>query len=129
VTGGHRRGFTLIEVLVALSLLGVLGAAVSGALAAGLRLQVQAARTADRTRLLAPYAVPGGPPVGALPACGDVAGDGPPVACVRAWTACDLAAGALSCGGGGGSDLLRIELDVAPASGGPRPLVVWRRAP
>lgn len=127
MTRHHRRALTLIEVLVALSLLGVLGAAVSGALVTGLRLQSQAVRTAERTRLLAPYAVPGGPPVDALPACHEARGDGPTVACVRATTRCDLVGGVLTCGGSG--RLRRIELEVVPGSGGHRPLVVWRRSP
>jgi prepilin-type N-terminal cleavage/methylation domain-containing protein len=127
VTRRGSRGFTLIEVLVALSLLGVLSAAVSGALVTGLRLQAQAARTAERTRLLAPYAVPGGPRVDVLPACREVAGDGPAMACVRATAACQPLAGVLACGAGG--ELRRTALDVAPGHGARPPLVVWRRSP
>ena len=127
MTRRDRRALTLIEVLVALGLLGVLGAAVSGALATGLRLQAQALRTAERTRLLAPYAVPGGPAVDGLPACGDVRGDAPAAACVRATMRCDVVGGVLTCAGSG--RLRRIALDVVPGSGGQRPLVVWRRSP
>lgn len=123
----RRTGFTLIEVLVALGLLGVLGAAVSGALVAGLRLQAEAVRTAERTRLLAPYAVPAGPPVDALPACDEVASDAAATVCVRGASRCRVAAATLACGGEG--TLRRIELAVVGGAVPRQSLVVWRRAP
>jgi hypothetical protein len=125
-TGRSRAGLTLVEALVACALLALLGAAVAGVLSAGLRLQADAARSAERTRLLAPYAVPGGPPVDPLPSC-DAAGDGEPNVCVRARSRCRVAAGTLACDGRGG--LLRVRLDVVPSPPRAAPLTVWRRAP
>lgn len=121
-----RGGLTLAEVLLACAVLALLGGAVAGLLSAGLRLQAGASRSAERTRLLAPYAVPGGPSIESLPPCGAVRDAGPTV-CVRARARCRVDAGVVACDGRGG--LLRARLDVVPSPARTDPLTVWRRAP
>lgn len=128
-----RTGLTLIEVLVACTVLAVLGASAAGLLTAGARLQAHAARRSARTEALAPWTVPGARPATRLPSCDTARATAEaPAACVRVRRRCRLAATSVACDGAGA--LWRLDLDVVDANGlplpaGAAPLRVWTEAP
>jgi len=114
---GCRAGFTLIEVLVAATVLTLFVLASSAAFTTAARLQVRAKRLAARTSALERFVVAAGPVLAALPDCvSGVPESESPSACIVTRERCDVAhaTGTLSCAGG---PLIRAQLRLAERSG------------
>ena len=148
MTRVRRRGWTVVEVLVALAVFALLAAATAGVLTTALRLQAEAGRVAQRVAAFGPAAAgldatgtgtdgtsTDGTGGSAPPSCAEASDgqrsevDGAGEPCLDARTRCHVTAGGDAvCDGRG--PLLRSDWSWSGHDGGSAPSVTsWRWAP
>lgn len=123
-TRRRDAGLTLVEVLVAATLLAIFVAACASAFSLAARLQREATAIARRTAAFEPFVVAAGHDLASLSSCSALAAPSEAAVCRLEAAHCRVATGVLRCDGGG---LLRVRIAWREADGGPAgaPLEAW----